>query len=62
MSRITEDILALATKTAVSDRKSEAVKNRDYILYRKEFKRILHEISVVFGNPKIDENIKPLPE
>ena len=35
LSKIKEDILALATKTAVSDKKSEAVKNRDYILYKK---------------------------
>jgi hypothetical protein len=62
ISVITEDILALTTKTAISDKKSESVKNRDYILYRKEFKRILHEISVSFGNPKVDEHIKPIPE
>lgn len=41
-SKISEDLLALTTRTAVSDKKSEAVKNRDYILHKKEFKRILH--------------------
>ncbi len=46
----------------LSDKKSENVKNRDYSLYKIEFKRILHEMSLNFGNPKLDENIKPIPE
>ena len=62
LSKITEDLLSLTTKTAISDKKSEAVKDRDYILHKKEFKRILHELSVRFGNPKTDGNIKDIED
>lgn len=62
LSKITEDLLTLTTKTALSDKKSEAVKERDYILHRKEFKRILTEISLRFGNPMTDGHIKPIEE
>ena len=62
LSKITEDLLSLTTKTAISDKKSEAVKNRDYILHKKEFKRILHELSVRFGNPKTDGTIKTIED
>lgn len=62
LSKLTEDLLALGTKAAISDRKSEAVKERDYILHRREFKRLLLEISVRFGNPQIDGKIKPIDD
>lgn len=62
LSKITEDLLSLTTRTAISDKKSEAVKNRDYILHRKQFKRILLDLSVRFGNPKTDGQIKQIED
>jgi hypothetical protein len=55
-------LLTLATKTAISDKKSEAVKERDYILHRKDFKRILIEISARFGNPMAEGHMKPIED
>lgn len=43
---------------AVSDKRSEAVKERDYMLYRKEFQKILQAIGKRFSSTVTENELK----
>lgn len=57
VSQICQKLYEIRSKIAVSEKKSEAVKNRDFVIYDKELRKLL----ALLGS-KFQPNIGELPE